>query len=324
MYFAPTALAILAVGGANAFNFPESVESTFNKLVSRKGGSDGCPKVWNSISSEFVTMFTDTSVRPAQCNDDARAAIRLAFHDCGAYKKSQGKVGGCDGSIILSTGNNELQRGENNGLQDISAKVWALQKKYVKQDSSVTVADMIQMAGAVAIVACPGGPQMKLFMGRKDSSTPAPDGLLPDVHASAASLNQLFLDKGFSSAELAALLGAHSTSKAFNQPDIKAGAPQDSTPGIWDVKYYAETYNPPAGVVPFASDKVLANYADVGAEFKKFVGNAGRWNGKFADAMTHMSQLGAGQAANIDCTQYVPKGKSNKRGMMGASMFHKH
>lgn len=125
---------------------------------------------------------------------------------------------------------------------------------------------------------------MKLFMGRKDSTTPAPNGLLPDVHASADSLYQLFQNKGFNAAELASLLGAHSTSKSFHVPDVPVGAPQDSTPGLWDVKYYAETYNPPAGTVPFPSDRVLANHTVVGKEFKGLVGNQGKWTSSFAAA----------------------------------------
>lgn len=59
---------------------------------------------------------------------------------------------------------------------------------------------------AHAIVACPGGPRITTYVGRKDSTNPAPGGLLPDVHASGDSLFALF----------AALLGAHSTSKQFN------------------------------------------------------------------------------------------------------------
>ena len=69
---------------------------------------------------------------------------------------------------------------------------------------------------AHAIVACPGGPRITTYVGRKDSTNPAPGGLLPDVHASGDSLFALFADKCFSAVDLAALFGAHSTSKQFN------------------------------------------------------------------------------------------------------------
>lgn len=163
--------------------------------------SPSCPAVWSSVSSTLTGMFLDGN----QCNDDARAAIREAFHDCGTWNKAQGSTGGCDGSLILA---NETSRPENNGLQDISAKLLKLANQF-----NVGVADMIQFAGAHAIVTCPGGPRIQTFVGRKDSSNPAPDGFLPDVHASGDSLFALFQDKGFSAVDLAALLGAHSTSK---------------------------------------------------------------------------------------------------------------
>lgn len=249
-------------------------------------------------------MFLDTTT--AQCNDDARAAIREAFHDCGTWNKAQGSTGGCDGSLILAP---ETDRAENNGLQDISAKLLALATK-----RGVGVADLIQFAAAHAIVTCPGGPRITTYIGRKDSSTPAPPDLLPDVHASGDSLFALFADKGFSAVDLAALLGAHSTSKQFHVDESQAGAAQDSTPGLWDVKYYAETLNPPQGVFVLPSDRSLAAQAQVGKEFKGFVGNQGKWTGKFADAMTRLSVLGVpgGAAGLVDCTAALPGGTKRR------------
>lgn len=92
---------------------------------------------------------------------------------------------------------------------------------------------MIVFAGSHAIVTCPGGPRVQTYIGRRDSSTMAPPGLLPDVNAPADSLFKLFQDKGFDAVDLAALLGAHSTSNQFNfNTSAEAyGLPQDSTPG---------------------------------------------------------------------------------------------
>lgn len=61
---------------------------------------------------------------------------------------------------------------------------------------------------------------MKTVVGRTDSSASPPDGYLPagfGPNSSHDVLYQLFLDKGFSAKDLAALIGAHSTSKAFTQ-----------------------------------------------------------------------------------------------------------
>lgn len=66
----------------------------------------------------------------------------------------------------------------------------------------------------------------------------------------------------------------------------------------------------------FPSDINLANHATVGKEFKGFVGNQGKWNGKFADAMLKMSLLGmpGGSSNLIDCTNALPAAtKLNRR-----------
>jgi hypothetical protein len=136
---------------------------------------------------------------------------------------------------------------------------------------------MLAFAAAHAIVTCPSGPQIKTYVGRKDSSNPAPDGLLPDVHASGDSLFALFQDKGFNAVDLAALIGAHTCSKQFFVDTAQAGKSQDSTPGIWDVKFYGETTQTPtpAGNFVFDSDKNLAAQKVVGKEFSGFVNNQG-------------------------------------------------
>jgi len=175
---------------------------------------------------------------------------------------------------------------------------------------------MIVFAGSHATVTCPGGPVVKTWIGRKDSSVPAPDGLLPNVQASADSLFTLFQNKGFNDVDLAALLGAHSVSKQFFVDETKAGQPQDSTPGIWDVKYYGETTAPPAGDFVFPSDAKLAAHAVVGKQFKGFVGNQGKWNGKYADAMGRMNLFGVANTKGlVDCTNALPKSTNVKREM---------
>ncbi|KAF2098395.1 heme peroxidase [Rhizodiscina lignyota] len=324
MRFSEVIITAAAVSTAAAFDLAalkDSLSSLIPRslpnitLIPRKdGGKGNCPAIWTTVSSDLTAMF----LSGGQCNDDARAAIRAAFHDCGTWNKAQGSTGGCDGSLVLA--DEAGTRDENNGLQDISAKLLALATK-----RSVGVADLLQFAGAHAIVTCPGGPQVTTYVGRTDSSTPAPNGLLPDVHASADSLYALFLDKGFDDVDLAALLGAHSTSKQvrFFVNESLAGEPQDSTPGIWDVKYYSETTSPKPGSFVFPSDSGLAAHAVVGKQFKGFVNNQGKWTGKFADAMTRMSLLGVPGGKNnlIDCTKALPKATNLNKRMRAASLF---
>jgi hypothetical protein len=94
-----------------------------------------CPAVWTEISEVLTKKFLDTA--SGQCNDDARAAIRAAFHDCGSWNNKQSS-GGCDGSLFLA---GEYNRQENNGLQSISKYLGGLAAQH-----KVGVADMIQFA----------------------------------------------------------------------------------------------------------------------------------------------------------------------------------
>jgi hypothetical protein len=132
------------------------------------------------------------------------------------------------------------------------------------------------------------------------------------------SLLQLFLDKGFTASELAALIGAHTTSTAFKQADfgIPDGGAQDSTPGKWDINYYAETYNPPPKVYRFASDINLAQKnTTVGKQFAGFVGQQNKWGSAFANAMAKLSVLGISASAQgnfADCTGFLPAGTAVK------------
>jgi L-ascorbate peroxidase len=154
-------------------------------------------------------------------------------------------------------------------MQQISQTLQALATQY-----QVGVADIIAFAGAHATVSCPLGPTVKTLIGRKDSYNAAPDqSLLPsNASLSAPATLSLMADKGFNGPDTAALIGAHTTSKQKFVDPSKAGEPQDSTPGIWDVAYYGQTSNPPRDVFVFNSDKSLSEDPSSGPAFKAFVG----------------------------------------------------
>lgn len=109
-----------------------------SQLASRQDGNGSdeasaehfgrCPVVWNTISRELTGMFRSG----AQCNDDARAAIRAIFHDCFPD-------GGCDGSLVLPA---EINRDANRRLSGIAQKYKSLSQKY-----RVSVADLIAFGG---------------------------------------------------------------------------------------------------------------------------------------------------------------------------------
>ncbi|KAF2139326.1 class II peroxidase [Aplosporella prunicola CBS 121167] len=277
LYFLATATA-----GAQAFSFNEAV------LKPRAS----CPSVWNDVVSELNGLF----VSGGQCNDDARAAIRLSFHDCFSGA-------GCDGSLVLAQ---EYTRSENAGLQDISLKVGDLANKY-----NVGVADMIQFAGAVATTACPLGPRIRVLVGRTDSSTPAPEGDLPNDKASASTLISQFQAKGFSATDLAALVGAHSAAKQFNAIPEKSGQSLDSTPGTWDTKFYSETLNGKAPV-SLDSDINLSNDSRTSGSFKVFAAGQAAWAVAYVNAMNKMTVLGNNVGNLTDCTSLLIGGTSKR------------
>lgn len=204
----------------------------------------------------MVSAFKEDS---GLCTDAARGAIRLGFHDAAGWSKSTGPSGGADGSILLAE--EEINRPINLGLQEIAATTKAWYDEY--KEYGISAADLIQMGANVATVVCPLGPRTKTYVGRNDSSVPAP-GPLPDVNDSADNLIKLFQDKTIQPNGLTALLGAHSTAKQRFVDPARAGDPQDSTPGVWDMVYYNETINPnaPTRVSPYRFSKKKSSHDD--------------------------------------------------------------
>jgi len=232
--------------------------------------------------------------------------------------------GGADGSLMIVAA--EITRPENNGLQDYNTFIGNMWTWY--KGMGVGGADLVYFAGNHAVVSCPGGPTVKTVVGRSDASPNqlSPTGVMPPGFGPGSdhdSLLALFQKKGFSATDLAALVGAHTTSTAVGQVanGIPVGGAQDSTPGLWDVKFYSETYSPPANVYRFQSDISLsATNTTVGKEFNGFVNNQGKWTGKFADAMYRLSLLGVPSTVStnfVDCTSMLPK-STGKRSFLTA------
>jgi catalase (peroxidase I) len=256
--------------------------------------------VWDFIVADLTAIFKECD---GQCSEAARQAIRLGFHDAGAWSLTSG-FGGADGSMLISP--DEEDRPENNGMQEIIATYRTILSKY--SSFGVGAADFIQFGATVATVSCPLGARVRTFVGRQDGDGSSPDGLLPDVHSDADTLIALFADKTISAGDLAALVGAHSTSEQDIVDANFAGAPQDSTPGVWDVAFYSETPDPnaPSQVFKFPSDVNLAADPRTAGSFNFFGTNpAGQaaWNDAFARAYVRLSLLGVPNVNNlVECT----------------------
>ncbi|KAF4974700.1 hypothetical protein FZEAL_8429 [Fusarium zealandicum] len=292
---------------------PESRERYFGvpAMNSPRCKQDTCC-IWKYISDELQVLFQGDSGR---CSKWARYAVRMGFHDAGSWSlatESQG--GGADGSIILA---GELTRGENNGLQEMGVVYQQVYDKYHTDlgFDAVTMADLIQMGSNIAAVVCPLGPRVRSYVGRKDSSEEAPEGLMPDVRWDAETLINLFKDKTIGPEDLVALIGAHTTSQQNHVDGNRAGDPQDSTPGVWDVLFYKETLGKvrtPDRVFVLPSDLALAQHPLTKPEFEEFAGNGGgpqrHWNEDYARAYIRLSLLGVNNINDLtECTKVLPQ-----------------
>jgi hypothetical protein len=98
--------------------------------------SDVC-YIWYKISSDLTAEFQE---KDGTCNDAARASIRPGFHDADSWSQKLANegfdFGGADGSLALFQ--DEINRPENSGLQDIIKTAQAYQKRY-----GIGMADLI-------------------------------------------------------------------------------------------------------------------------------------------------------------------------------------
>eukprot|EP01108_Squamamoeba_japonica_P002039 TRINITY_DN193_c0_g1_i4.p2 TRINITY_DN193_c0_g1~~TRINITY_DN193_c0_g1_i4.p2 ORF type:complete len:350 (-),score=203.64 TRINITY_DN193_c0_g1_i4:60-1109(-) len=130
--------------------------------------------------------------------------VRLAWHACGTYDKSDGS-GGSDGATMRFEP--EAAHGANAGLDVARTLLRPLVAKY----PGVSVSDLWQFAAIVAIEEM-GGPRIPFRFGRvdkPDGSHCTPDGRLPDAAQGASHMRDIFYRMGFNDQEITALVGAH-------------------------------------------------------------------------------------------------------------------
>ncbi|KAG8158025.1 hypothetical protein KVR01_012297 [Diaporthe batatas] len=158
---------------------------------------------------------------------------------------------------------------------------------------------MIQVAGAVAIAACPPGPNIQIKVGRADVDTANAAGQIPSPASNASVIIAQFAAKGFDSGELVALVGSHSAGKNLT------GTQFDTTPGNLDsTTFYTEVLDDEQPATLF-SDQSLATDEATSADWKEYAGSQDAWNTDFSAAMEKMAVLGVDESTLIDCTNLV-------------------
>ena len=227
--------------------------------------------VWKYIADELYSLMHDEATNT--CNDFARGAIRMGFHDAAAWEKTSA-WGGADGSLLLS---DELTRPENIAMTGVGARMKGIYEKY--SSYGISMADLLQAGAKVGVLTCPGGPRVRMFVGRPEDMTPAPVGLLPPAFFTADQIIDLFANKTVGPGGIVALIGAHTASRNHSATSTDA-PPQDLTPGKWDTEYFSEHLrtNSSTGVFRFPSDVSLAQSPRTGPVFQQFSAQKGAWD----------------------------------------------
>ncbi|KAK6208963.1 CTD phosphatase Fcp1 [Pestalotiopsis sp. IQ-011] len=256
-------------------------------LCAVAAGQSTCPTVWTDVATDLKAIFVDSD---GAATDDARAAVRVSFHDC--FPEA------CDGSIILA--NECSDRGENAQMVDICTTLGDMATQY-----NVSTADIIQLGTALGVKAALG-PTMAFKIGRVDSSTANPTGQMPGAADSADTIITDFTDKGFTTTELIALVGAHSAAKNL------AGDALDSTVDDLDTNFYTETAD---GTAPASlqSDINLSNSSTTSSDWTSFGSSLSDWEAAFVPAMEKMGLMGVDESTLTDCSDVVTAAFPSKK-----------
>ncbi|KAJ6528946.1 heme peroxidase [Mycena capillaripes] len=290
--------------------------------VPASGGSGGNSGQGGGVTGSGIPNVTDAQnptcipwygIRDAimgglfqgRCGDNARAAVRLAFHDAGTFSLALQAAGlpngAADGSILADP--LEVQRDENNGLQNIVSLLAPLPAQF-----GVSPGDIVHLAGVLAVLACPGGPAIPAFVGRTAPTNIAPTGLLPNPEDPVDKLVARFADMGFSVRDLIALIGAHTTGKQRFVDPTQANKSFDTTVDIWDTRFYTETSNTTAlpGTFKLDSDVAFSTDPTTSPDFSRFIGHQNIWTSDYVDAHEKMSLLGFSANDLTDCSEILP------------------
>lgn len=261
----------------------------------------------------------------AQCNAEAHESLRLTFHDAIAISpalEAQGTFGGggADGSIAIFS-HIETAFHPNIGLDEIVEK----QRPFIERHN-LGVADFIQFAGALGASNCPGAPQLSAFVGRKDATRPAPDGLVPEPFHTPDMIFDRLADASqgeFDPILTVWLLTAHTVAAANDVDPTIPGSPFDSTPSQFDSQFFLETQlkgtlfpgdgpnqgeveSPMRGEFRLQSDFAIARDERTACEWQSFVNNQTKVQQMFQFVFHDLSLFGQNITDLVDCTEVIP------------------
>ncbi|CAM8893518.1 unnamed protein product [Rhodiola kirilowii] len=163
-----------------------------------------CPQVEDIVRGAMGAVFITDPSSPS-------ALLRLMLHDC--------QVQGCDASILVDEGGtegmkipSEVSAAKNFGIRrrDLISHAKSMLESICP--GQVSCSDVIILAAREA-VAFSGGPYINVPMGRRDSSNIPSDKLadssLPSSNIQVDDMLFLFSQKGMTTEESVAIMGAH-------------------------------------------------------------------------------------------------------------------
>ncbi|KAI8996671.1 lignin peroxidase isozyme [Trametes punicea] len=305
-----------------------TLTGTYAALTRRVACPDGKNTATNAACCQLFAVRDDLQenlFHGGQCTAEAHESLRLTFHDAIAISpalEAQGQFGGggADGSIAIFA-DIETNFHPNIGLDEIVE----LQKPFI-QRHNLSVADFIQFAGAIGVSNCPGAPQLAAFVGRKDATQPAPDGLVPEPFHTPDQIFDRLADASqgeFDPILTVWLLTAHTVAAANDVDPTVPGSPFDSTPGLWDTQFFVETQlrgtmfpgtggnqgeveSAVKGELRLQSDHTIARDSRTACEWQSFVGNQTKAQQMFQFVFHDLSILGQDINELVDCTEVVP------------------
>jgi adenylate cyclase len=221
--------------------------------------------------------------------------LRLAFHDAATYSRSAG-TGGANGSVRFPE---ELARPDNAGLKPAVDALAPIKDQF----PGVSWADLIALAGAVAVERC-GGPEIRVTMGRKDAASAEQEGNVPQRTATITELKARFHDMGLTTQELVVLSGAHTLGRA------------DGTPFTDDWLKFSNSYfklllkDAAATAHLLPTDRALATDPDTRQYVEKYARDKTAFFHDFAAAYRRMTLAGTGLEADEESAEPESPGQN--------------
>lgn len=180
-------------------------------------------------------------------------------------------------------------------------------------------------AGALGTSNCPGAPRLDFFLGRKDATRPAPDGLVPEPFDTLEDVFARLADASageFDEILTVWLLTAHTIAATDHLDPTIPGTPMDSTPHVWDTQFFIETQlrgtafpgtggnhgevmSPLRGEIRLQTDHLLARDSRTSCEWQSFVNNQQKAQDMFAFVFHDLSMLGQDPDSLVDCSELV-------------------